>query len=168
MPIIADDIKFFLSGGTSNTDGDASLGGAISTTEVSPSVNELFDVVSGNEAQSGDTEYRCVYIKNDHPSLTLFGALVFIQNNTDSTDTSAEIALGSSAIDGVEQTIANEGAEPTSTTFDTAAGESNALEIGDIPAGEHKAVWVKRIVSAGAAAFNSDGMTIGVKGDTGA
>lgn len=168
MPIIADDIKFFLSGGTSNTDGDDSLGGAISTTEVSPSVNELFDVVSGNEAQAGDIEYRCIYIKNDHPSLTLFGALVFIQNNTDSTDTSAEIALGTSAIDGVEQTIPDEDTAPTGTTFDTADGETNALEIGDIPAGEHKAIWIKRIVEENAAAFNSDGMTIGVKGDTGA
>ena len=168
MPIIADDIKFFLSGGTSNTDGDASLGGDISTTEVSPSVNELFDVVSGNEAQAGDIEYRCIYITNDHPSLTLFGALVFIQNNTDSTDTSAEIALGTSAINGTEQTIPDEDTAPGGTTFDTADGEVNALEIGDIPAGQHKAVWIKRIVNSGAAAFNSDGMTIGVKGDTGA
>ena len=39
---------------------------------------------------------------------------------------------------------------------------------GDIPAGQHKAVWIKRIVNAGAAAYNSDGCTLTTKCDTAA
>ena len=53
-------------------------------------------------------------------------------------------------------------------TFSTAAGEGNALTIGDIPAGQHKAIWVKRIVGAGAAAYNADSVVIKVQGDTAA
>ena len=167
MAISATDIKFFLSGGTSNTDGDASLGGAISTTQASSSANALFDIVSGNEAAAGSTEYRCIYVKNDHPSLTLFLTRVFIQTNTPSTDTTVEIALGTAAINGTEQTIANETTAPTGTSFSTAANEGAALSIGDIPAGQHKAIWIKRIVSSSASAYDADGVTIRVKGDTG-
>lgn len=167
MAISAADIKFFLSGGASNTDGDASLGGVISTTEASASANALFDIVTGNEAAAGSTEYRCIYIKNDNATLTLFSARVFIQTNTPSTDTTVEIALGTSVINGTEQTIANETTAPSGTSFSTAANEGAALTIGDIPAGEHKAIWIKRIVSASAAAYDADGVTIRVKGDTG-
>ena len=53
-------------------------------------------------------------------------------------------------------------------TFGTAAGEGNALTIGDIAAGQHKAIWVKRIVNSSASAYNNDGVTIRVKGDTAA
>jgi hypothetical protein len=86
---------------------------------------------------------------------------------TPSGDTSAEIGLGSSAVNGTEQTVANESTAPGSVTFSTAAGEGNALTIGDIPAGQHKAIWVKRIVSA-AAAYNADSVVVKVQSDTAA
>ena len=44
----------------------------------------------------------------------------------------------------------------------------NALSIGNIPAGQTKAIWVKRIVSAAAAAYNADSVVIRVEGDTAA
>jgi hypothetical protein len=168
MPIIASDIKFFLSGGATNTDGNDALGGAISSTQASSSLNALFDYVTGDESAAGDTEYRCIYIKNDHPSLILYGAKLWISTNTPSTDTSAEIALGTSALSGTEQTIANEDTAPSGTTFSSAANEGAALSIGDMAAGAWKAIWIKRIVNSSAAAFNADGMTITVKGDTAA
>ncbi len=169
MPIASSDIKFLLSGGSSNSDPNAALGGAASTTEITDAtVQNLFDNVSSAESSAGDTEYRCLYVKNNHGSLALQSAKVYIQTNTPSSDTSAEIALGSSAINGTEQTIANESTAPTSVTFSTAAGSGNALSIGNIPAGQTKAIWVKRIVGAGAAAYNADSVIIRVEGDTAA
>ena len=169
MPIASTDIDFHLSGGASNSDPDASLGGVISSTQITDAtIENLFDNVSGAEAAAGDTEYRCFYVKNNHGSLTLQGAGIWIETNTPSSDTSAEIGLGSSAVDGTEQTVADETTAPTSVTFSSAAGSGNALTIGDIPAGEHKAVWVKRVVSSSAAAHNSDSVVIKVQGDTAA
>lgn len=169
MPIASSDIKFLLSGGSSNSDPNAALGGAASTTEITDAtVQNLFDNVSSAESSAGDTEYRCLYVKNNHGSLALQSAKVYIQTNTPSSDTSAEIGLGSSAINGTEQTVANESTAPTSVTFSTAAGSGNALSIGNIPAGQTKAIWVKRIVGAGAAAYNADSVIIRVEGDTAA
>lgn len=169
MPIAAGDIDFRLSGGSGNTDPNAALGGVKSSTEiVDATVHNLFDVVSSAETSAGDTEYRCFYVHNNHGSLTLQGAKFWIQTQTPSGDTSVEVALGSSAVNGTEQTIANETAAPTGVTFSTAANEGASLSIGDIPAGQHKAVWVKRIVGVGAAAYNTDSAVFRVKGDTAA
>lgn len=168
MPITATDIVFRLSGGASNNSGDASLGGAISNNAVSSSVNALFDYVSGDESAAGDAEYRCIYVRNSHASLTLYGAKIWIASNTPSADTEATIGLGTSAINGTEQTIANEGTAPTGVSFSLAANEAGSLSIGDLAPGASKAVWVRRAVTAGAAAYNNDGMTLTVKGDTAA
>ena len=169
MPITASDIEFHLSVGSSNSDPDAALGGAVSSTEITDAtIANLFDNVSGAEAAAGDTEYRCFYVVNNHGSLTLQGAEIWIETNTPSDDTDVAIGLGSSAVNGTEQTVANESTAPGSVTFSSAAGQGNALSIGDIPAGEHKAIWVRRTVGSSAEAYNSDSVVIRVQGDTAA
>lgn len=51
MAITATDIQFRLSGGSGNTDVNASLGGAKSSTQItSASLHNLFDQVSGDES----------------------------------------------------------------------------------------------------------------------
>lgn len=164
MPIISTDIKYRLSGGASNTDPAASLGGAKSSTDA-PS--GLLDTVTSGEAASGDIEYRAIYVHNAHATLTLEAAKLWIQANTPSADTTLEVGLGTSAVNATEQTIANEGVAPSGVTFVAAADEAGAISLGDIPAGQHRAVWIKRIVSAAAAASN-DTANLRVKGDTAA
>jgi hypothetical protein len=168
MPIDTTDIDFHLSGGSGNSDPEASLGGAISTTEITDaSLANLFDHVKGQEATAGKTEYRCFYVKNNHGSLTLQDAKIWIHQVTDSTDDEIEIGLGTSAVNGTEQTIADEDTAPIGVTFsDAALDYDTGLEIGDIPAGEHKAVWVKRVVSASAAAHNTNSAIVSAGGDT--
>ncbi len=168
MPINATDIEFRLSGGAGNTSGDVSLGGAISSSSVSASVNSLFDYVSGDQSAAGDIEYRCIYVRNNHGSLTLYGTKLWISANTPSTSTSVDIGLGSSAVNGVEQTVSSEDASPSGVTFSAAENEAASLVIGDLAPGAHKAVWVRRTVTAGAAAYNNDTVTFTVKGDTAA
>lgn len=169
MPIVAGDIDYFLSGGSANTDPNAALGGAISTTEIADAtLHNLFDIISSDESLAGDTEYRCFYVKNSHATLTALSTKIWIQTNTPSPGTSVEIGLGSSAVNGTEQTVGNESTAPGSVSFSAAANEGAALSIGDLAPGETKAVWVKRIVGAAAAAYNSDSAVIRTKCDTAA
>lgn len=162
MPIISTDIKYRLSGGGSNTDPAASIGGAMSSTEADAGI---FDNVSSAEAAAGDIEYRCFYVHNAHASLTMLAAKVWIQANTPSGDTDIAIGLGTSAVSGNEQVVADENAAPVGVTFSNAANEGAALAIGDLAPGAHKAVWVRRTVTAAAAAVN-DTLTLRVKCDT--
>ncbi len=163
MPIAASDIKFRLSGGASNSDQNASLGGVKSSNEVSAA---LFDVVGSAEAVAGDVEYRCFYVHNAHATLTMLNAVLWILTNTPSPGTTVDVGLGTSAINGTEQTVANEGTAPSGVTFAAAANEGAAIALGDIPAGQHRAVWIRRTVTAGAAAYTADGAALRAKCDT--
>jgi len=168
MPITSSDIEYRLSGGASNADGNAALGGVISANAVSASLHALFDRVTGAEALVGDVEYRCIYIRNSHATLTLYGAVVWLSANTPSSYTSIDIALGSAAVNGEEQTVSDEATAPTGVSFSAPASYAAGLAIGDIPAGQHKAVWLRRTVGAAAAAYTGDSFTLAVMGETGA
>jgi hypothetical protein len=165
MPIVTNDIQYRLSGGSSNTSPAASLGGVKSSTQVG---SDLFDDVASAESAAGDIEYRCVYVHNNHGSLTMESSKVWIQANTPSPDTTVAIAAGTAAINATEQTVGDEGTAPSGTSFSSPTSEGTAISLGNIPAGQHKAVWVRRTVTAGASAFNSDSFTLRVKCDTAA
>ncbi|MCU7841921.1 MAG: hypothetical protein KZQ94_21430 [Candidatus Thiodiazotropha sp. (ex Troendleina suluensis)] len=168
MVILATDIDFHLSGGAANADPDASLGGAISNTQiVGGGLHNLFDIVAGSESSAGDVEYRCFYVRNN-AAQTLFNAYVYVNVESPSVGSDELIGLGTSAVNGVEQTVGDEQTAPAGVTFAQANGQGNSLAIGDIPAGEHKAIWIRRDISAGASAYNNDGPTLTAGGDTGA
>lgn len=168
MAIVAGDIVFRLSGGAGNSDPNAALGGEKSSTAVGAGVHNLFDQVSGAESAAGDTEYRCFYVHNAHATLDMQVSVVWIQSNTPSAGSAVRIALGTSAVNATEQTIANESTAPTGVTWSLAASEGAALSIGTVPAGQHKAIWVERVITAGASAYSDDQCTIRVKCDTAA
>lgn len=160
MAIVSGDIKFYLSGGSGNTDPAASLGGAISTTEVTGST--LFDTVSGAESAAGDTNYRCIYAKNTHGTLTLNSAKVWLNSDSEGQIT---IALGGEGDNGTAETVANEATAPSGETFSESASEGASLSLGNLAAGHYYPIWLKRVVTAGASAANAT-FTVRVKGDT--
>lgn len=164
MAIASSDIHYRLSGGSSNSDPNASLGGAKSTTTDAGST--IFDDVSGAESAAGDTEYRGVVLSNEHGSLTWQSVKVWISTDTPSADTDADVALAAEAVNTQMASIANENTAPTSVTFaNTAVSFATGLSVGDIPASQFKGVWIKRVITAGAAAA-ADSFTVSAQGDT--
>lgn len=161
MPIVDTDIKFYLSGGASNSDPDASTGGARSTTTVVPS--DLFDDVSAAEATAGDTEYRCFYVFNDHATLTLQSAKIFIDTNTSGDRIS--IALDGAGKNGEAETEADESTAPTGETFSQPANYAGGLSLGDLAPDEYYAVWVKRVIPSSASGA-TDTWSVTVQGET--
>ena len=170
MPVVSSDIKYFLSGGASNDDENASLGGVRSSSEITNNVvNNLFDNVTGGEATSGDVEYRCFYFANTHLTDTLDAVKVWLGSNTPAAGTDAAIGLdpagiGDGSATGVATTIATETDAPAGVTFSAAANEGAALTVGTLGPGAGIAVWMRRTVTAGAAAYNNDGAQVTVKG----
>lgn len=150
MPITSAQLEIRMSGGATNTAATASLGGVKSSTGFPISAFNIFDTVSGAESTSGDTEYRCVYVHNANASLTAQNTVIWFTANT--AGNWLAMGSGSSAINGTEQTVANENTAPTSVTFTQPASAGAAISLGSIPPGQHKAVWFRRVVPAGAAA----------------
>jgi hypothetical protein len=168
MPITSGEIEYRLSGGAANSDVNASLGGAKSSVTVVDNVdNNLFDDVSGAEHTAGDVEYRCIYIHNADAALTLTNAVVWIQSDTSGADSDISIAVGTAAINGTEQTVANETTAPSGVSWsDAAVSRATGLALGDITPTHHKAVWIRRTITAGSTPQAADTCSVQAGGDT--
>lgn len=167
MPIVSGDIDFFLSGGAGNTDPNASLGGIISTTQVvDDTLHNVFDKVTGDEALAGDIEYRGIYVKNSHASITLETTIIWINQNT----TNSEIAIGLSAqgLNATMTAIANESTAPAAVSFSQPANKGAGLTMGNIPATQNYGFWIRRTIGAATPAENAATFHIKVEGDTAA
>ena len=159
MPILTTDLAYL--GSTSN------LGGAI-TANIIPdaTLHNLFDVVGSAGSENGETNYRCIYLKNNHGSITLQDAAAYLSVNTPSVTTEMEIGFGTATIGGVEQSIPDETTAPIGVVFTALIGDANSVALGSIPPGSHKAIWLKRVIDAGTVATPSEGATIIVTGDS--
>jgi hypothetical protein len=179
MAIANTDITMYLSiltGAAGNSAGSTpagSLGKYTSTTALSgTALNNLFDDVSGAENEASDVEYRCVFVRNSHGSLTLQGAMVYIYSEVAggtsiaiSVDTTAASAIGASAAQALE--VADESTAPTGLSFSSPVTLGTALSLGNIAAGSCKAVWIRR-TAANTAAVANDGGVLRVSGGTAA
>jgi hypothetical protein len=179
MAIVAGDIlyKFSVKTGSAgnSTAGTAagSLGKYISTTQLTDNVlNNLFDDVTGDENAASDVEYRCFFVHNSHATLSWQSVVVWLSAEVSggasiqiAIDDTAASAIGSASAQADE--IANEDTAPGAGvgSFSGPTTKGTGLSLGTIPAGQCRAVWVKRS-AANTAAKDSDGVTLRAEGDT--
>jgi len=180
MPIVTSDIVIRGSV-TTGSAGDSTaqanpnlwLGKYVATTVFATGLNGMFDDISGAENAASTVDYRCLFVLNNHATLTAFNVVVYL---------SAEVGGGAGiaiAIDNIaasakgaapaqSATIANETTAPSGVgAFSSPTTVATGLVIGDLTAGQVRAVWIKR-TAANSAALDADGWTIGVGCDTGA
>lgn len=179
MAITSSHIKFYLSGGANNTEVNDSLGGAISSTEVADDqLHNLFDKTLGTESTAGDTEYRCIYVKNTHGSLELELAKIWISTNTSSPANVITIARDVIGKDGIAEDVTagsgtndeNEAPSNSGTTFSNPTSYSGGLSLDGIAVGT--AVLTSQAVSSitindGGSDYGSTAPTISITGGGG-
>lgn len=177
MAIVAGDLLIKLSvktGSAGNTTAGTpagSLGKYISTTAVSgTALNNIFDDVTGQENFDSDTEFRCIFVHNNHGSLTLQNAVVYISSQVSggalaaiAVDSVASSAVGSSSAQALE--VVDENTAPAAISFSAPTTRSTGLSLGNIAAGSVKAFWIRRTAS-NSAALSNDGAVFVVSGDT--
>lgn len=163
MAILPSDIKIRLSGGSTNTNPNLSLGGVKSSTElVDNSLYNLWDQVTNAECSAGDLEYRCLYVHNGHATLTMQTTVIYISQNTLSTTTTFDIALAGEGLNGTAETVANETTAPVGESFSSPSSYATGLSMGNIPPGQHYAYWIRRTVNALSPVFDNDTAVIRV------
>ena len=152
MPVLPSEIVQRLSGGTANTDPDAAIGGAKSATAAGTGAGALFRDVSTIEAAAGVTLYRCFYVENTNAADTASAVAAYIKTQSTSPDSVVEIGVGASGVNGSETAVADEFTAPAGVAFSAAADSaSTALPLGNLPPGQHAALWYKLTVAPGAA-----------------
>lgn len=178
MAVLPSDINLHLASSSgpglssAQPDPNASLGGFVSSTQtVDNSLHNLFDVITGDENAASTVDYRCVFVRNSNPSGTFFDAKVWILEQVPGgavasigVDPIAASAGDSSSAQAA--VIATESDLPAGVTFSSPSDKATALSIGDLAAGQVRAVWVKR-AATNSAAQDLDGVTLRIEGDTG-
>ena len=157
--VIADtDLLIKYTGGAANSDGNASLGGTVSSNgPTSNSLHNLFDEVSGTESLAGDIEYRCVALKNNHGSLTAKSTKIYI-----SADTSSyyDLALDGNGLNAAPESVGNESTAPSGESFTHPTTYSGGLSMGNIPNGQYYPYWIRRTIPAAASAATPYNLTV--------
>lgn len=164
MSIITADFVARLSGGSANSDGNLSIGGIKSSTAMSATTDALFDAVSAAEAAAGRTEYRCVYLHNANATDTMTNARAWISANTPLAGTTLEIGVAVAGVNATESAIGDETSAPAGVSF--TAPTSAGLAMGTLLPGQHRALWLKRIVSPASGSSPSDTFTLGFDCET--
>ena len=163
MAIAASDIGVYLSGGPSNTVADDSIGGAPSNTKVgSSSLHNLWDKVTGDESSAGYKDYRIVYIQNDHGTLEGENIRAYFQTNESSY---LNIGVNQAKNTNAPQ-LTNEETDPSGVTWSAAANKAAAVSIGDLAAGDYRALYIRRTIPAGAPADDQVDWNIQIAVDT--
>lgn len=172
MAIVPSDIVYRLSvaaaaGDTTAGSPATSLGDQVSTSAITTEqMNNLWDNVSGAEAAAGDVEYRCIFVLNNHATLTLEAAKVEVTSQPPggalalALDNIAISAKGSASAQAAA--VANESTSPGAGAGAFGVGP---LTIGDLGPGQVKGIWLRRTTNAGAEAGSVSGI-INVFGDT--
>lgn len=159
MSIVPSDIGMYLTGGSSNTNPNLSLGGNVSSTEVvSNELHKLFRRITDSEASSGVTLYRCVAIKNKDPALEMRNVAFYMVVDSKSGDSLVTYSRAQAGKNTVETAVANEFTAPTGSNinFVAALQRSGGLNLGNLDQNEFFNVWIKYIVQPGSLPFAND------------
>lgn len=161
MAIAATDIKFY--GSDHSAGGIDNLGGARTTSEISSTaLHNIFDAVSGSESAAGDTEYRVIFVRNEHASLTWQNVRVYLETNYDD-----DISVGTKVAKNTDaQDLTDESTDPTGVTWESDSTYADGLALPDLAPNDYIALYLRRVIGAGAAAQNAAAFTINVDGDT--
>ena len=179
MPVQAQDIKFYLTGGVANNNPNASLGGARSNTQIGSGLNNLYDNITGTNHSLGNVDtsqlkdYRIFAMRLDDPladasNSTLDNAVLKVASQS-LGDCAIKAAIAS-AVNTTIPTIANENTAPTQDSlmaplsFQTIPGGGLSLPTS-IQKGQSVHIAIERTITAGTTpATNS--ITLQIQGDT--
>lgn len=167
MPIQSEDIATYLSGGASNSDPAASIGGAKSSTAwTGGTLHDLFPVITGDDNANEVVDYRGIYLQNNHGSLTWESVMAWISAQTAG---GADIAIGlaDEGLSATMETLANANTAPSGVSFSAPTTKGAGLSIGNMASAAYIGIWIRR-TATDSAAIDNDGATLSFEGDTAA
>ncbi len=140
------------------SDSSGSLGGNISDILIpTQQLNNIFDDVTGDENAAKTTEYRCIFVQNNHKTITWERVKIWVYSKAEG-GTLVDIAVGDSKVIKDKYTSPDE-------VFSHPTLKVNALSLGNIPPGESRPVWIRRSAQD-SKALNNDDFTLVYEGDS--
>jgi hypothetical protein len=148
-------IQYRLTGGASNSNPNASLGGVMSTTVMNTvAINNLFDNVPSTDVDTGNNvEYRAFDIYNVGDVST--NTMQFFLTDTPSANSSVSVWLDTTGT----QSIANETTEPVGATWSEPDTVSK-MDLTDLASETAHRIWIRRTVIQSAPLLVDDTATL--------
>lgn len=147
------DLRVSASGSYGGTVTAISLGGYISTSSVSTAAAGFWDNITQAQNDAGLTEYRCVFVVNNGTTVMNNVTLSVTNSGGGATVTAALCNIATTSASAyVTQVLASETTAPTQVS----GAWLSTVSIGTLNAGQARAVWLKRVLTAKTAATSSD------------
>lgn len=161
--ILADELKLYLSGGVSNIDPNLSLGGQMSTTEIT---QNLFNSVVNTDITNFYEDYRCVYFYNSSSTESIINLRVLTAVDDSGDESDLFLSVAHEGVNAEVQTILSATSAPLNQTFFPCLNDSTSLTLGDLAPNEFLGVWFKRTVDANPNLRGSCTVNFFIKADT--
>lgn len=130
MPIISSDIEMYKSSVTN------SAGGTITATAITDAtLNNLFSQVTAAQAEAGATEYRKIFIKNNHASLSWQNVVAWILSETTSLEDTISLGIGTADDTGGTNELVIMTANSTITVVSSGSDTRTVTLIGEDASG---------------------------------
>jgi len=153
-----------LSGGSTNRSAPASLGGGISFYSPRSAIrNEIFPDVTTAQRIAGITSYRCLYLDNEHSTLTMASLTAWLEALAAGAGATFHIGVDPAGINGVAAAIANETTAPAGVSFSAPTSYGAGINLGSLAPGDYIALWLRRTIAAGATARQYDQVRLGLQ-----
>lgn len=120
------------------------------TVTIANIANSIFDDISKVESNTGESEYRCLYLKNAGTVATvdlIDEIVLFIKTQTAGAD-SISIGLDPGGKNTAPTAVANEDTAPSGVTFTAPSSAASGLAVGALDATDYYPFWIKRTVPA--------------------
>jgi hypothetical protein len=164
MAINIANIKYYLSGGASNSDPLLSIGGAKSSVAVSATaLHNLFDAVTGDEAAAGVSRYRLVYLQNDDADASgLLAPAVLWWSTSPAAGQTIAVGLAAAGKGAAETAVADENTAPADVSFASPTSKATGVSLPDAPYVEddYIGVWLRVVTSVGATKRTTSGAPV--------
>lgn len=128
-----------------------SLGGFVSSTTISNGlINNIFSTVSKSVVVGNKRETYLVVLKNT-TGATVYNVQVWIDNTVENNHSSLKLAAVSAALDGCSnpyfEQISSSDAIPYQCVLESANGQGNAIDVGQIANGDCVGIWMSRTIT---------------------
>jgi hypothetical protein len=150
---------FRLSGGPTNSDINASIGGVMSAINIiGGGIPNLFDSITAQEATVGDTEYRCFYIINIGSGI-VYNMKLYIPVQP-AAGTALAVGLETGFLNKTCLLVADENTAPggVGVTFTAPSTSGAGISLGNMAVNDKIGIWVRRTVTPGASEQTASGV----------
>lgn len=156
----------YLSGGASNTNPAASLGGAMSFYAPRQHIRgSVFADLTEAQRVAGLDAYRCIYLANTHPMLSMANLTIWLDGLPANVATTMTIGADPAGVNGTATTVGAETTAPGGVTFSGPTSYGAGINLGTLDPGDFVAVWIRRNITAGATATSFDQLRLGLQFD---